>query len=82
MTVQVRRSTCSIAANIAEGPARRGTREFRQFLGMASGSLAEMETFLSLAVRLGMAEDEEIKHTLVCSDEVGRMLTGLKRALR
>ena len=82
MTVQVRRSACSIAANIAEGAARSGTREFRQFLGIASGSLAETETFLILAVRLGMAKDEEIKHALVCSDEVGKMLTGLKRALR
>ena len=82
MTVQVRRSACSIAANIAEGAARRGVKEFHQFLGIASGSLAETETFLILARRLGMAEDEQVKGLLVCADEVGRMLTGLKRALR
>ena len=80
MRGQVRRSACSIAANIAERAARRGTREFLRFLGSASGSLAETETFLILAVRLGMAEDEQINDVLVCADEVGRMLTGLKRA--
>lgn len=82
MTVQVRRSACSIAANIAEGAPRRGAREFLQFLGIASGSLAETETFLILASRLGMADDEHIEDVLVCAEEVGRMLTGLKRALR
>ena len=72
MTVQVRRSACSIAANIAEGASRRGTGEFLQFLGIASGSLAETETFLILASRLGMADDEQVQDVLVCADEVGR----------
>lgn len=43
MTVQARRSVCSIAANIAEGAARHGGRVFIRFLGIASGSLAETE---------------------------------------
>lgn len=81
MTVQVRRSACSIAANIAEGASRRGAREFLQFLGIASGSLAETETFLIMAGRLGMANDEHIGDVLVCADEVGKMLTGLKRSV-
>ncbi|MYC85304.1 MAG: four helix bundle protein [Acidimicrobiia bacterium] len=82
MTVQVRRSACSIAANISEGASRRGAREFLQFLGIASGSLAETETFLILASRLGMANCEHIDDVLVCADEVGKMLTGLKRSVR
>ena len=81
MTVQVRRSACSIAANIAERAARRGAREFLQFLGIASGSLAETETYLILASRLGMANDEYIDDVLACAQEVGRMLTGLKRSV-
>ena len=81
MTVQVRRAACSIAANISEGASRRGAREFLQFLGIASGSLAETETFLILASRLGMANDEHIGDVLVCADEVGKMLTGLKRSV-
>ena len=82
MTVQARRSACSVAANIAEGAARRGAREFIQFLGIASGSLAETETYLILAGRLGMARRKHLEDVPVYAGEVGRMLTGLERALR
>ena len=53
LTRQIRRSATSVPANIAEGAARHGTKEFLQFLGIASGSLAETETHLVLAQRLG-----------------------------
>ncbi len=46
---QMRRAASSISANIAEGQARRTTGEFLQSLGMARGSLAELETFLILS---------------------------------
>ena len=81
LSSQVRRSVVSIAANIAEGAARHGTREFLQFLGIASGSLAETETFLILARRLGMATSEQIDPLLSQTGEIGRMLNGLKRSL-
>ncbi|MDE0137216.1 MAG: four helix bundle protein [bacterium] len=67
---------------LAEMVYRLSAREFLQFLGIASGSLAETETFLILASRLGMADNEHVQDVLVCADEVGRMLSGLKRALR
>ena len=82
MTSQVRRAAVSVAANIAEGAERHGTGEFRQFLGIASGSLAETETFLILAQRLGMAKEEQVKLLLAQAADVGRMLNGLKRSLR
>ena len=46
------RSASSIPANIAEGQARRSTGEFVQSLGVARGSLAELETFLTLSTKL------------------------------
>ena len=49
---------------------------------LASGSLAETETFLILAQRLRMAREEQIKPILAQAAEIGRMLNGLKRALR
>ena len=82
MTGQVRRSVVSVAANIAEGSERHGTREFLNFLGIASGSLAEAEVFLMLAQRLGMVPEEQIRPLLAQASEVGRMLNGLKRSLR
>ena len=82
MTSQVRRAATSIPANIAEGAERHGPREFLQFLSIASGSLAETETFLILALRLNLAKSGQIDALLAQSEEVGRMLNGLKRSLR
>ena len=49
---QVRRAAVSIAANIAEGQARKHTREFLQHLSIARGSLAELHTLVLVAERL------------------------------
>jgi len=82
MTSQINRAVVSVPANIAEGAERPGTREFLQFLGIASGSLAETETFLILAERLGMATKEQIVPAQSQAADVGRMINGLKRSLR
>ncbi|MDE0297587.1 MAG: four helix bundle protein [Candidatus Poribacteria bacterium] len=82
ITSQVRRAAASVPANIAEGSERQRTGEFLQFLGIASGSLAETETFLILAHRLGIAKAEQIKPLLDLAGDIGRMLNGLKRSLR
>ena len=49
LTSQVRRAAASVAANIVEGSARRGTKEFRRFLDFSFASLAEVGYFLRLA---------------------------------
>jgi len=82
LTSQIRRAAVSVAANIAEGAERSGTREFLQFLGIASGSLAETETYLILAQRLGLVSEQDASRLLEQAATVGRMLNGLKRSLR
>ena len=81
MTSQVRRAAVSVASNIAEGARRHGSKEFLHFLGVASGSLAEVETILILAQRMGMADSEQVTELLAQAAEIGRMLSGLKRSL-
>ena len=79
---QVRRASVSVPANIAEGAGRRSTGEFIQFVGIARGSLAELETLFVVAGRLGYLDDSVLDHLLSDVAEVGRMLTGLMHSLR
>lgn len=50
---QMRRAAVSISSNIAEGQGRKNSKEFIQFLYIAKGSLAEIETQLIICERLG-----------------------------
>jgi four helix bundle protein len=52
LTSQMRRAGVSTPSNTAEGQARNSTGEFRHFLGIALGSLAELETQVELSMRL------------------------------
>jgi four helix bundle protein len=81
LTSQVRRASVSVPSNIAEGAARTGTGEFLQSLSVASGSLAEAETQLILANRLEMLPPERFEALLRQSEEISKMLGGLKRSL-
>ena len=82
LTSQLRRAAVSIPSNIAEGAARSGTGEFLQFLSVASGSLAEAETQVMIANRLGMLEKSEMDSLLSQAEEISKMLGGLKRSLQ
>ena len=72
LTAQVRRAAISIPSNIAEGHARQG-REFANFLSIARGSAAEVETQLLLAVQREYINTESIEVALGLLTEVRRM---------
>ncbi|MBQ7547027.1 MAG: four helix bundle protein [Clostridia bacterium] len=81
---QMRRAAVSIPSNIAEGQARQSKKEFLQFLSIARGSRAELETQLLLAKEIGLFQSvaqEEIDKTFALSDEVGKMLFVLSKKL-
>ena len=81
LTSQIRRSSSSNAANIAEGQGRRLPKEFHQFLGNARGSLLELDTHIELAFRVGYIDE---KHYFILRErvnEVGRILNGLMRSI-
>src|SRR4029434_5720887 len=60
LTAQVRRAAVAIPSNIAEGHNRLGAAEFRRFVSIARGSVAEVETQLAVAVALGYIGADEI----------------------
>jgi four helix bundle protein len=82
---QLRRAGVSVPSNVAEGSARKSTREFIHFLHVARGSMAELETQLQLAQRIGYLAASDVDDVQSAIDEVGRILNavlaGLKRRL-
>ncbi|MDZ7315243.1 MAG: four helix bundle protein [candidate division KSB1 bacterium] len=82
MQSQMRRAAVSIPANIAEGQARQSTGEFLQFLGIARGSLAELETLLILCEALNLLDKPNVTALLSDCEEIGKLLSGLIKSLR
>ena len=78
---QIRRASVSVVTNIAEGFERGGRKEFHQFLSVAKGSAAEVRTLIRVAADLGYLTSEESAGALRQSEEVGRLLGGLRAAV-
>jgi four helix bundle protein len=82
LTNQMRRAAASIPANIAEGWARRGTKEFLQFLNIAAGSLRELETYILLAQRVELTTPAEAQPMLELVQVLSKQLVNLQRSLK
>jgi len=78
---QLRRASYSVVLNIAEGAARRGSREYRRFLDTANGPLAEVETALGVARDLEYLTPVEFARLEAISTETGKTLFGLLRKI-
>jgi len=81
LVAQVRRSAVSIPSNVAEGHNRRSLSAYRNHVGIALGSQAEVDTQLEIATRLEYVTIERWNATRPLLDSVGRLLHGLHRAL-
>jgi four helix bundle protein len=73
---QIQRATLSIPNNIAEGYARRSDKALRNFLSIAKGSAAEVESMLLIATKLGYIDIVKQEKLLDDVDEIGKMLSG------
>ncbi len=74
LTSQIRRAATSIPANIAEGYARKHRQEYTQFIRIAFGSGAELETHLFVAKKLAFIEEKEFNKSEALLVEVMKML--------
>ncbi|HYC45313.1 MAG TPA: four helix bundle protein [Burkholderiales bacterium] len=79
LIAQMRRAAVSIPSNIAEGAARHSSRELAQFLSVACGSVAELETQLELAARLKLLERDAAVFVQV--NRVGRLVRLARRSV-
>ena len=77
----MRRSAVSIPSNIAEGQARQYTTEFRHFLHISLGSLAELETQLIIAHEVDYVTSDALRQFQSKIDEIRRMIFGLLQKL-
>jgi four helix bundle protein len=82
LVAQLRRTATSVPSNIAEGYASSSTKEFIYFLRVARGSMAELETQLLLAQRVGYLPESEVADLQDRIDEVGRILQAVIAGLR
>ena len=78
---QLRRAVYSIPLNIAEGCTRKGTRDYRRFLDTAWGSLAEVQTALSIAHDIGYLQPTEFARLEALATETSKTLFGLLRKI-
>jgi four helix bundle protein len=74
---QIRRSAVSIMANIAEGYERKSDGDFKRFLNISKGSLAEVKSHLYIALDLEYISDDKFKKLASDIDEINKTLYGL-----
>ena len=80
LSQQMRRAAVSIPSNIAEGAARKGNKEFIQFVSIALGSLAELETQLLISERLNYIEGNMESNQAIISTR--KLLIGFRNHLK
>ncbi len=78
---QLRRAAVSVSSNIAEGAARNTPGEFINFIGIASGSLAELKTQIIISHRVKLLDEVRLKQLLEHIERNARMLHALRSSL-
>lgn len=78
---QMRRAAVSVSSNIAEGAGRWSEKDKLRFFEIAYGSLTETTNQLILAKDLNFVNDEYYNYTIQLAEEIGKMLSGYRKAI-
>lgn len=78
---QIQRAAASIPSNIAEGHTREHLKEYLHHVSMAQASLAELETQLEIATRLGYIGSDQLNNILQKCSSLGKQLYALRNSL-
>jgi len=81
LTSQIRRASSSICANLMEGSHRNNRKEYRQFVGIARGSIGELKYHLLLSKDLGYVNNDQYNILIKKINEISKMLYGLTKSL-
>jgi len=79
---QMRRAAVSIPSNIAEGFERKGNKEFNQFLYIALGSLAELQTQIIICYELDYINQQSIESITNLIIEIRKMIASLQNTMK
>jgi four helix bundle protein len=81
LTNQMRRAAVSISSNIAEGTSRMSQTDYARFIEIATGSVFEVVSQAFVGRRQGFLNEERFRVLYSAADEIGRMLSGLRKSL-
>ena len=79
---QMRRSSISIIANIAEGCGKQHTKDFMKFITIAIGSSNELEVYIRLSYDLNYINKDVFENLKPNHDEISKRLLGLRKSLK
>jgi four helix bundle protein len=82
LTNQLRRSSVSVASNIAEGSSRSSRADFNRFIEIAYGSLLESISELTIAQRQRFIRTPAFESIYKQAEQLARMLSGLRRTIK
>jgi four helix bundle protein len=81
LTNQMRPAGVSISSNIAEGTSRLSQSDYARFIEIATGSVFEVVSQAFIGRREGFINEEGFRALYAAADEIGRMLSGLRKSL-